>query len=115
MVKVDGEFSAKLTVMGDEASLPWRLLELDVLVRDDELGEGKDLVHPSQLCYLHTLIQSRLMDNHEPLEQLYKIMRMSFWRAVSIDIYPLYGTCVEMRIFISTWRQYLDRRFFSMI
>lgn len=36
--RVEGEFEATLTVMGDDPDIPWRLLKLDILVEDNETG-----------------------------------------------------------------------------
>lgn len=36
--RVEGEFEATLTVMGDDPDIPWRLLKLDILVEDKETG-----------------------------------------------------------------------------
>lgn len=48
---VKNEFAASLTVMGDGASIPWRLLKIDILVEDKETGEGKALVHSLQVNF----------------------------------------------------------------
>jgi len=50
---VEQEFSVSLTVMGDGPTVPWRLLELEILVSDRETGDGKALVHPLQTRYVH--------------------------------------------------------------
>lgn len=50
---VEQEFSVALTVMGDGPAVPWRLLELEILVSDRETGDGKALVHPLQTRYVH--------------------------------------------------------------
>lgn len=36
--RVEGEFEATLTVMGDDPDIPWRLLKLEILVEDKETG-----------------------------------------------------------------------------
>ena len=36
--RVEGEFQATLTVMGDDPDVPWRLLKLQILVEDKETG-----------------------------------------------------------------------------
>lgn len=36
--RVEGEFEATLTVMGDDPEIPWRLLKLEILVEDKETG-----------------------------------------------------------------------------
>lgn len=43
--RVEGEFEATLTVMGDDPDIPWRLLKLEILVEDKETG-GKACSHP---------------------------------------------------------------------
>lgn len=87
---VDHEFQVSLTVMGDGPSIPWRLLDIDILVDDKETGggfyfleidlaiffdffftEGKALVHPLQVQYVHQVVQTRLVDNPAPLSEVY--------------------------------------------
>ncbi|XP_041973972.1 mediator of RNA polymerase II transcription subunit 14 isoform X2 [Aricia agestis] len=57
---VGQEFSVSLTVMGDAPNLPWRLLDIAILIQDSETGEGKPLVHTSQLNWLRSVAQARL-------------------------------------------------------
>ncbi|KAF9799341.1 hypothetical protein SFRURICE_000849 [Spodoptera frugiperda] len=57
---VGQEFSVSLTVMGDAPNLPWRLLDIAILIQDSETGEGKPLVHSSQLAWLRGVAQARL-------------------------------------------------------
>lgn len=57
---VGQDFSVSLTVMGDAPNVPWRLLDIAILIQDSETGEGKPLVHPSQLLWLRGIAQSRL-------------------------------------------------------
>jgi hypothetical protein len=35
---VEHEFEVSLTVMGDGPNIPWRLLDIDILVEDKETG-----------------------------------------------------------------------------
>lgn len=44
--RVEGEFEATLTVMGDDPEIPWRLLKLEILVEDKETGG----------VYIHTYV-----------------------------------------------------------
>lgn len=44
--RVEGEFEATLTVMGDDPDIPWRLLKLEILVEDKETG-GKACFYPA--------------------------------------------------------------------
>lgn len=62
--------------MGDSASIPWRVLGIEILVVDKETGDGKDLVHPLQINYLQELIQSRLIDNNKPIIDAFNVLRM---------------------------------------
>nr|CAB3263726.1 mediator of RNA polymerase II transcription subunit 14-like [Phallusia mammillata] len=71
---VPGEFKASITLMGDGADVPWRLLKLDFLVEDREVGNGKALVHSIQVNYIHELVQSRLVANDKPLVDLFNIL-----------------------------------------
>lgn len=36
--QVGQEFSVSLTVMGDSPSLPWRLLDVAILIQDNDIG-----------------------------------------------------------------------------
>lgn len=42
--RVEGEFEATLTVMGDDPDVPWRLLKLEILVEDKETGGKSSIV-----------------------------------------------------------------------
>lgn len=50
--RVEGEFEATLTVMGDDPDIPWRLLKLEILVEDKETG-GKEKNQTFTLCFSH--------------------------------------------------------------
>lgn len=65
-----------LTLMGDGPTIPWRLLDVDFLVEDPEIGDGQTLVHSLQVNYIHQLVQSRLIDSEQPLDDLYACLRM---------------------------------------
>eukprot|EP00795_Rhopilema_esculentum_P016398 gene16398-7803_t len=49
---VKDEFEATLTLMGDQQSIPWRLLKIEFLIKDFETGDGKPLVHNLQAIRL---------------------------------------------------------------
>ncbi|XP_067950998.1 mediator of RNA polymerase II transcription subunit 14-like [Watersipora subatra] len=116
---VDKEFSATLTVMGDYLTLPWRLLGIEILVEDLDSRDGKPLVHDLQIDYLHTLVQSRLVDTETPLHELYTVLH-SFCQSLQLEV--LYSQaqkliheqlnssiCIEKyipckRLIISYWR-----------
>jgi len=74
--------------MGDGATIPWRLLDIDFLVEDPEIGDGQALVHSLQVNYIHQLVQSRLVDNEQPLHDLYACLRMrSVLQSVFISLF----------------------------
>lgn len=53
--------------MGDGQGVPWRLLELEILVSDRETGDGKALVHLLQTRYVHQVITIFLiLKNFDP-------------------------------------------------
>lgn len=64
---VPNEFSVSLTMMGDASDVPWRLLDIDVLVEDKETGDGRALVHNLQVNYIHELIQRRLVNTNQQM------------------------------------------------
>ncbi|KAJ8973062.1 hypothetical protein NQ317_018790 [Molorchus minor] len=82
---VPHEFEVSLTVMGDGPNIPWRLLEIDVLVEDKETGDGKALVHSLQVQYIHQLIQSRLVDNLQPLTEVYNCLHF-FCQSLQLEV-----------------------------
>ncbi|KAJ8350403.1 hypothetical protein SKAU_G00255330 [Synaphobranchus kaupii] len=72
--RVEGEFEATLTVMGDDPDVPWRLLKLEILVEDKETGDGRALVHSMQVNFIHELVQSRLFADEKPLQDMYSCL-----------------------------------------
>ncbi|XP_046477470.1 mediator of RNA polymerase II transcription subunit 14 isoform X1 [Neodiprion pinetum] len=82
---VEQEFSVSLTVMGDGATVPWRLLELEILVSDRETGDGKALVHPLQTRYVHQVVQSRLAEATMPLSEVYHILH-HFCQSLQLEV-----------------------------
>lgn len=74
---VEKEFSVVLTVMGDDKSMPFRVLDINILVKHRRIGEGRALVHPQQISYLKQVVQSRIMDVENPLEEVSSQLR--FW------------------------------------
>nr|XP_039250622.1 mediator of RNA polymerase II transcription subunit 14-like [Styela clava] len=87
MVKlvVPGEFQAMLTLMGDEDEVPWRLLKLEFMVEDRETGSGRTLVHNLQVNYIHELVQSRLIANEDPIQDLYNVLH-SFCLSLQLEV-----------------------------
>ncbi|CAL1677681.1 unnamed protein product [Lasius platythorax] len=82
---VEQEFSVSLTVMSDGPTVPWRLLELEILVSDRETGDGKALVHPLQTRYVHQVIQSRLAESTNPLSEVYYILHY-FCQSLQLEV-----------------------------
>uniref|UniRef100_A0A3P9NDM5 Mediator of RNA polymerase II transcription subunit 14 n=1 Tax=Poecilia reticulata TaxID=8081 RepID=A0A3P9NDM5_POERE len=72
--RVEGEFEATLTVMGDDPDIPWRLLKLEILVEDKETGDGRALVHSLQVNFIHELVQARLCADEKPLQDMYNCL-----------------------------------------
>lgn len=117
---VENEFEATLTLMGEGAHVPWRLLRITILTEDRETGEGKALIHSMQMRYVEQLIQSRLLDNEKPLHDLYNTLH-SLCQGLQIEvmhsqvqklIHERLGPCVRVEemvpgrcITISYWRQ----------
>lgn len=62
---VPNEFAVSLTMMGDANDVPWRLLDIDILVEDKETGDGRALVHNLQVNYIHEVIQRRLVNTNQ--------------------------------------------------
>ncbi|XP_068142124.1 mediator of RNA polymerase II transcription subunit 14 isoform X2 [Drosophila tropicalis] len=83
--EVKHEFSVALTVMGDSPNVPWRLLDIDILVEDKETGDGKALVHPLQVNYIHQLIQARLVENPNALSEVYNCLHY-FCQSLQLEV-----------------------------
>ncbi|KAL3884058.1 hypothetical protein ACJMK2_030281 [Sinanodonta woodiana] len=82
---VEHEFQVTLTLMGDSPTIPWRLLDIEILVEDHETGDGKSLVHSLQINYIHQLVQSRLLDNDKPLHDLCRVLH-SFCQSLQLEV-----------------------------
>ncbi|UYV70182.1 MED14 [Cordylochernes scorpioides] len=95
---VEHEFKVSLTLMGDGPTVPWRLLDIVILVEDKETGvfvapillgclctDGKSLVHSQQIRYLLQLIQSRMVDNPRALHDLYSCLH-SFCLSLQLEV-----------------------------
>ncbi|XP_059356261.1 mediator of RNA polymerase II transcription subunit 14-like isoform X1 [Carassius carassius] len=83
--RVEGEFEATLTVMGDDPDIPWRLLKLEILVEDKGTGDGRALVHSMQVNYIHELVQSRLFGDDKPLQDMYNCLH-SFCLSLQLEV-----------------------------
>lgn len=82
---VPNEFKAAVTLMGEGANIPWRLLKLEFLVDDQDVGSGRSLVHPLQINYIHELVQSRLFANDRPLDDLFNLLH-SFCLSLQLEV-----------------------------
>ncbi|OQV18140.1 Mediator of RNA polymerase II transcription subunit 14 [Hypsibius exemplaris] len=83
--RVEGEFEVTLTVMGEDRTMPFRVLDLKVLVKNRRVGEGRPLVHPQQVLYLMQLLQSRIMDNDKPLDEVYDLLH-TFCQNLKLEV-----------------------------
>lgn len=83
--RVEHEFEVTLTLMGDGPTIPWRLLDINFLVEDPEVGDGQALVHSLQVNYIHQLVQSRLIDNEQPLDDLHACLH-SFCQSLQLEV-----------------------------
>lgn len=92
---VDHEFEVSLTVMGDGPDIPWRLLEIEILVEDKETGDGKALVHTLQVNYIHQLIQARLVESPNALTEVFNVLH-SFSQLLQLEV--LYTQTLRLKI-----------------
>lgn len=83
--QVDHEFEVSLTVMGDAPDVPWRLLDIEVLVEDKETGDGKALVHSLQVNYIHQVVQSRLVDGQNALAEVFHCLHY-FCQSLQLEV-----------------------------
>ncbi|KAL1465599.1 hypothetical protein WDU94_005154 [Cyamophila willieti] len=82
---VENEFEVSLTVMGDGPNIPWRLLDIEILVEDKETGDGKALVHPLQVEYIHRVVQARIADHPIPLNEVYNCLHF-FCQELQLEV-----------------------------
>ncbi|KAB1253510.1 Mediator of RNA polymerase II transcription subunit 14 [Camelus dromedarius] len=94
--RVEGEFEATLTVMGDDPDVPWRLLKLEILVEDKETGDGRALVHSMQINFIHQLVQSRLFADEKPLQDMYNCLRILL--KFEPCVYPSDSFCLSLQL-----------------
>lgn len=79
------EFELTLTLMGDKLQIPWRVLNVVILVEDKETGEGKDLVHSLQSNFLQHLVQEKLAESVKPLNDAFEILH-SFCLSLQLEV-----------------------------
>lgn len=92
---VDHEFEVSLTVMGDGPDVPWRLLDINILVEDKDTGDGKALVHTLQVNYIHNLIQARLVESPSALTEVFNVLH-SFSQLLQLEV--LYTQTLRLMI-----------------
>lgn len=80
-------------MLGDSHNSPWRIIEIDILVEDKEIGDGMSLVHPLQINYMHSLAQSRVDNSSAPLRELYDILHLF---AQSLQLEVLYSQVLKL-------------------
>lgn len=99
-----------MTLMGDGPTVPWRLLGIEILVEDKETGcmcaiihrfnrmglyfvfffcffttGGKALVHQLQCQYIQQVLQARLVDNTNALEEVYNCLHY-FCQSLQLEV-----------------------------
>ena len=127
---VQNEFQLTLTLMGDNSNIPWRVLNVKILVEDKEISNVRDLVQPLQVFYLQNLIQTRLTDNPKPLVEAYNILH-SFCLSLQLEVlhiqscnlfYERLKDFIRLeeynpgsRITISYWKDQEDKTSFKLI
>ena len=71
--EIPHEFRLSLSVVGDDLKLPWRLVNLEVLVGVGLPG-GPPLCHSQQTRYLTQLAQSHLVAAEYPLTHVFTLL-----------------------------------------
>ena len=71
--EVPHEFRLSLSVVGDDQQLPWRLVNLEVLVGAGLPG-GPPLCHSQQTRFLTQLSQSHLVAADSPLSHIFTVL-----------------------------------------
>lgn len=81
--RVEGEFEATLTVMGDDPDIPWRLLKLEILVEDKETGGKK--IQPLHLLSCPSQMLCKVSS--------YRVCFISQLKIVKLYILVLFSPC----------------------
>ncbi|KAH8862931.1 Mediator of RNA polymerase II transcription subunit 14 [Schistosoma japonicum] len=78
---VPNEFAVTVTLMSEALDFPWRILDLQFLIKDPSMNY-QNLVHPAQTRLIINQAQSRLLyrqfDKRPPLVHLYDMLRILF-------------------------------------
>lgn len=82
---VENEFEVSLTVLGDSPLAHWKIIDIKILVEDKEIGEGMQLVHTLQTCYLLQLGQARIDNSSHPLKELYDMLH-TFAQSLQLEV-----------------------------
>lgn len=90
---MENEFQVSVTVLGDGANIPWRIIEIELLVEDKDIGDGMSLAHHLQINFVHQLAQSRLDNSNSPLKELYDILH-SFAQSLQLEV--LYSQVLKL-------------------
>uniref|UniRef100_A0A915E4X5 Mediator of RNA polymerase II transcription subunit 14 n=1 Tax=Ditylenchus dipsaci TaxID=166011 RepID=A0A915E4X5_9BILA len=85
IMQVSGEFEINLTMLGEEPSAKWCLLNIKILVENYDVGYGQKLVHPLQVNFLHQIVQEKLQNGAEPLMDAYLVLHL-FCRSLQLDV-----------------------------
>ncbi|CAD5113207.1 DgyrCDS2394 [Dimorphilus gyrociliatus] len=82
---VNNEFRITLTLLGNSPTIPWKVVKLEMLVEDPNIGACRSLVHPLQVNYLKEVVQSRLIDCQNPFHDLYDTLH-SFCQSLQLEV-----------------------------
>lgn len=91
--QVENEFQVSVTVLGDAPTVPWKIIEIEILVEDKDIGDGMQLVHPLQVHYMHQICQARMDVSSAPLKELYDILH-SFCTSLQLEV--LYSQVLKL-------------------
>ncbi|CAD6196829.1 unnamed protein product [Caenorhabditis auriculariae] len=85
VLTVPGEFEVIVGVLGETEQLKWTLMNIKMLVEDYEIGYGMQLVHPLQLGYIHSHLQSRMNVSKNPINEIYSFLHR-FALSLQLDV-----------------------------
>nr|XP_027196694.1 mediator of RNA polymerase II transcription subunit 14-like [Dermatophagoides pteronyssinus] len=94
---VSNEFSLTLTLLSDNNNMPWKVLNIEILIEDKEINDIKDLVQQEQLNFIRIIIQTRLNDNQRPLVEAYNILH-TFCLGLQLQVLAFQSDSVYKRL-----------------
>lgn len=94
---VTNEFSLTLTLLSDNANMPWKVLNIEILIEDKEINDIKDLVQPDQLNFIRGIVQTRLNENIKPLVEAYNILH-TFCLGLQLQVLAFQSDSVYKRL-----------------